>query len=41
MLPPKKRGLILTIYAIVSRLGVVIGLTLLAKVGEHRDLFLL
>ncbi|WP_273788962.1 hypothetical protein [Bartonella sp. ML70XJBT] len=33
--PPKKRGLILSIYAIVLELGFVIGLTLLAKVGTQ------
>ncbi|WP_375662551.1 MFS transporter [Bartonella sp. OC16QHHD] len=33
--PPKKRGLILSIYAIVLGLGFIIGLTLLAKVGTQ------
>ncbi|WP_341872028.1 MFS transporter, partial [Bartonella queenslandensis] len=33
--PPKKRGLVLSIYAIVSGLGFVIGLALLAKVGTQ------
>ncbi len=35
MLPPKKRGLILSIYSIVLGLGFVIGLMLLAKVGTQ------